>query len=73
MFYVKEKLNNAVAVSIELGDENVFCTCPNCGSEVNVNLKELFSDKNFDLYGTAVYCDECGKAIIAGGHKRGHK
>lgn len=64
MFYVKEKLNNAVAVSIELGDENVFCICPNCGCEVNVNLKELFSDENFDLYGTTVYCDECGKAII---------
>ena len=26
MFYVKEKINDAMEVSIEINDENVFCT-----------------------------------------------
>lgn len=28
MFYVKEKINDVMEVSIEINDENVFCTCP---------------------------------------------
>lgn len=63
MFYVKEKLSDAVAVSIEITDENVFTRCPGCGDEVSVDLAELFSDGESDLYGTAVYCDECSRKI----------
>ena len=44
MFYVKEKLSDAVEVTVEITDENVFCTCPGCGCEVGVDLAELFSD-----------------------------
>ena len=33
MFYVKEKLNEAVTVSIEITDTNVFTRCPGCGDE----------------------------------------
>ncbi len=44
MFYVKEQLNDAMEVSIEINDENVFCRCPHCGSEVQVDLAEVFAD-----------------------------
>jgi len=61
MFFVKEKINDAVDVTVELHDDNVFCICPGCGCEVEINLAELFSDGESDLYGTAVYCPECSR------------
>ena len=50
MFYVKEQLGDTVEVSIEINDENVFCRCPSCGSEVQVDLAEVFSDGDGDLF-----------------------
>lgn len=67
MFYVKEKLNDTMDVSIEITDENVFCHCPLCGLEVSVDIAEIFKDGESDLFSTAVFCDECGKAVRAGG------
>ena len=67
MFYVKEKLSDAVEVTVEITDENVFTHCPSCGDEVSIDLAELFSDGESDLYGTAVYCDKCGKKIWSKG------
>lgn len=63
MFFAKEKLSDAVEVSVEITDENVFTRCPCCGDEISVDLAELFSDGECDLYGTAVYCDECSRKI----------
>ena len=63
MFFVKEKLSDAVEVSVEITDENVFTRCPGCEDEVSIDLAELFSDGESDLYGTAVYCDECSRKI----------
>ena len=34
MFYVKEPINDAMEVTIEINYENVFCRCPVCGKEV---------------------------------------
>ena len=34
MFYVKEKISDAVNVTVEITDENVFKRCPGCGNEV---------------------------------------
>ncbi len=67
MFYVKEKLNDAVEVSIEINDENVFCRCPKCGEEVQVNLEDVFADGEVDLFGTSVLCEECTHEILGGG------
>ena len=67
MFYVKEKLNDTMDVSIEITDENVFCHCHLCGLEVSVDIAEIFKDGESDLFSTAVFCDECGKAVRAGG------
>ena len=44
MFYVKENINDTVEVKVELNDENVFCTCPDCGKEVSVDLSVVFAE-----------------------------
>lgn len=66
MFYVKEKLNDAMEFSIEINDENVFCQCPNCGREVLVDLAEVLSDGHGDLFGTSVLCENCSKKLLRG-------
>ena len=58
MFYVKEKTDE-IEVKMELNDENVFCTCPDCGKEVTVDLSRVFVDGLGDMYSTAVLCNEC--------------
>lgn len=72
MFYVKETLGDAVEVNIEINDENVFCRCPHCGSEVQVDLQEILSDGDSDLIGTAVLCENCTRKIM-GGEKDGNQ
>lgn len=64
MFYVKEKVNDSVEVTVEIHDDNVFCTCPGCGCEVFIDLADLFNDGEGDLYGTAVYCSKCSKSRL---------
>ena len=66
MFYVKTQLTGGVSVKTEITDENVFCRCPDCGSEVSVDLAEVFNDGEGDLFGTAVLCCECTKLRMAG-------
>ena len=66
MFYVKEQLGDAVEVTIEINDENVFCRCPQCGSEVQIDLAEIFADGDVDPFGTTVLCDRCSKKVIGG-------
>ena len=74
MFYVRERIGDAVEVSVEINDENVFTRCPRCGKEVPVDLAELFHcDEDSDLYGTGVFCDECGKVIRNSGCEHGCK
>lgn len=67
MFHVKERISDTAELTIELHDDNVFCSCPDCGREVCVNLAELFSDGEGDMYGTAVYCPECSRARLEAG------
>ncbi len=67
MFYAKEKITSTVDITVELHDDNVFCTCPGCGCEVKIDLAELFSDGESDLHGTAVYCPDCSKEKLGVG------
>lgn len=67
MFYVKEKIGDAMEVTIEINDENTFCTCPDCGCEVAVDLALVFADGQGDLYGTAVLCDACARRRLGHG------
>ena len=64
MFYVKETINDTLEVKVEIHDDNVFTTCPDCGVEICLDIAELFSDGESDLYGTAIFCPECSKAIL---------
>lgn len=64
MFYVKEKISDTAETKIEINDENVFCNCPNCGREVQVNLEDVMSDGDVDLCNTVVLCEECSKKMI---------
>ena len=61
MFYVKEKINDSMEVSIEINDENVFCTCPKCGKEVRVDLVEVLEEG--DLVSTQVCCNTCSETM----------
>lgn len=66
MFYVKETMGDAAEVKIEINDENVFCRCPHCGSEVQVNLQDILKDEDSDLFGTAVLCENCTRRMMGG-------
>lgn len=61
MFYVKEKINDVMEISIEINDENVFCTCPKCGKEVEVDLVEVLEEG--DLVSTQVCCNTCSETM----------
>ena len=61
MFYVKEKINDVMEISIEINDENVFCTCPKCGKEVRVDLNEVLEEG--DLVSTQVCCNTCSETM----------
>jgi DNA-directed RNA polymerase subunit RPC12/RpoP len=39
-------------------------TCPDCGVEIFLDISELFSDGESDLYGTAIFCPECSKSRL---------
>ena len=61
MFYVKEKINDVMEISIEIDYENVFCTCPKCGKEVRVDLVEELEEG--DLFSTQVCCNTCSETM----------
>ena len=65
MFYVKERISDALEVSIDIG-KNVYCKCPNCGAEVAVDLDDVCADGNVDLSITSVLCDRCAHMIFGG-------
>ena len=73
MFYVKERLNDSMEISIEITDENVFFFFLMCGVEVMVDIAEILGDGESDLFGTAIYCSECSKKIRVGGSCDEHK
>lgn len=66
MFYVKEKISDVAEVTIEITDENVFCAYPKCGVEVLVDLVEVLTDRESDLFSTAVCCGGCSRKIQEG-------
>ena len=65
MFYVKQNFGYAEVIT-EIHDDNVFCRCPVCGAEHQVDLAEIFGGDEVDLYGTAVLCAVCSKARLEG-------
>ena len=66
MFYVKTQLSDEVEIAVEIHDDNVFCICPGCGCEVDVDLAEILSTGDNDLYGIEVFCSVCSRARLEG-------
>ena len=60
MFYVKQSFGYAEVIT-EINDENVYCHCPECGVELQVDLAEIFKGDDIDLFGTSVLCAKCSK------------
>lgn len=61
MFYIKE-----ADKKIDLAETPIFTACPRCGAEHEIDLVEVINAiDGFDLYGTAVYCEECTTARAA--------
>lgn len=63
MFYVKADINDACSIKIDITDENVFTTCPKCGVEHAVDIQEILSDGEGDLYGTSIFCTDCTRIL----------
>jgi Glu-tRNA(Gln) amidotransferase subunit E-like FAD-binding protein len=64
MFYVKEPLTDTLEVHVEINDKNVFCHCPVCGKEVQVDLEMVLREGEGDLCGTAVLCEACSQELM---------
>ena len=54
MFYLRHS-----GEKLPIEGDNVFTICPECGREHAVDLQEILEGGSADLYGTAVYCEEC--------------
>ncbi|MCW6665287.1 hypothetical protein NHG32_06295 [Aerococcaceae bacterium NML191219] len=63
MFYIKQKLGQDLEIKVDIHDENVFTRCPYCGMEIAVDLVEVLSDGESDLYSTAVVCATCAEKV----------
>jgi transcription elongation factor Elf1 len=64
MFYVKMEFND-LSVKADITDENVYTICPVCGKEHQVDLQELLTTGEADLYSTSVFCKECSEKHIS--------
>jgi len=38
MFYVKQTINDTLEIKVDIHDDNVFTTCPDCGVEICVDI-----------------------------------
>lgn len=54
MFYLKK-----FGFRLYIESDNVYTTCPVCHKEHRVDISEVFSDGQSDLYGTAIFCPIC--------------
>ena len=66
MFYIKDTLYGAIEFTTEIGPDNVYCRCPYCGKEVQVDLSHLAAEVQSDLFGKAVLCEDCMKVKEGG-------
>ena len=64
MFYVKTSFGCADVVT-EIHCDNVFTRCPECGSELSIDLAEVFTDEDADLECTSILCSACTKKRMA--------
>lgn len=60
MFYLKYK-----GTKLRIHDDNVYTICGHCGREHKVDLVDILSTGEADLYSTSVYCPECSAKCAA--------
>ncbi len=58
-YYVKGTTETGEPVAMPIEDDNVFTHCPDCGREHAVDLVEIASSGDFDLYSSSVCCEDC--------------
>ncbi len=68
MLYVKTQIGENTAIVTEITDENVFTRCPDCGSEIAVDLSDLADEGQHDLFALGVCCPECSRARWKAAH-----
>lgn len=66
MFYVKTQLNDDSMLEVDITENNVFCRCPLCGTEVPVNLDDFTGDEDFSVYTSGVACANCSRKVAEG-------
>ncbi len=54
LFYLKK-----LGFKLYIESDNVYTVCPICEKEHRVDISEVFSDGQRDLYGTAILCPIC--------------
>ena len=59
MFYTKTKLPGGGTAKTEITDESVFTECPDCECEFPVDIAEILSDGEGDLFSTHIFCSRC--------------
>lgn len=63
MFYIRHQMGQDLTIKINIHDENVFTRCPYCSKELSVDLSEVLSNEDSDLFSTAVVCSACAAKV----------
>lgn len=63
MFYVKTQLSAETTLTTEITKKNVFTRCPRCGSEIAVDIIEIFSNCGGDLVDMPLLCVDCSRKL----------
>ena len=64
MFYLKVPLADGVSIRAEIRGDNVFTQCHCCGSEMQVDLADVFADGEGDLESTKLLCPDCAALLL---------
>lgn len=66
MLYVKARISDNTEIKVDLYEDEIFSTCPECGKEVQVEPVVVASIINSEdgFSGTSIYCDDCAHKKI---------
>jgi hypothetical protein len=65
MIYTKANITDDIEIKVTLYSEAIFCNCPDCGIEVQVDtetLRDILQDG--DLAISSLYCDTCSEKYL---------
>lgn len=67
MIYLKKNIGNEAEIKVNISDDEFYCTCPDCGREVQLDnemLREIICDDEYDFASTSFCCDDCSERYI---------